>query len=471
MVKAPPTLEEMYNAILRNSLASFIEKTYYTVAASQAYVRNWHILLIADALERCERGEIKRLIINLPPRSLKSVCASVAFPAWLLGRDPRRRIICVSYSDELAGKHARDCRSMIESSRYKRVFPFTRLNPHKRSEGEFETTCGGCRISTSVGGTLTGRGGSFIIIDDPLKPQDALSDTRRNNVNQWYNNTLFSRLDNKETGCIIIVMQRIHLDDLVGFVQQNEEWTVLNLPAIAINDEVHCLSNGEKLKRAAGVVLNPTLESAATLAGIKANMGSYNFSAQYQQEPVPDSGNIIKWEWFRTYDELPVRQSGRDRIIMSCDTAMKAHDGSDYSAFIIAREIDRRLYILDVFRDKLDFPQLRRKILELMGEFNVHTLLIEDKGSGTALIQQLYRDGIGAIAYEPKGDKKDRAVTQSAYIEGGQVHIPEYASWLDDFRQEIVAFPYGRNDDQVDALSQLIDWLWGDGVSIFDVLD
>jgi hypothetical protein len=169
----------LLDALLRTDLAAFIEKAYLTTAPSQPYVRNWHIELIADALTKCQNGEIRRLIINLPPRSLKSLCASVAFPAWVLGKRPETRIICASYSDELAGKHARDCRSVIESDWYKKAFMRTRINPSKRSEREFETTATGYRLSTSLGGTLTGRGGSLIIIDDPLKPQDALSEARR----------------------------------------------------------------------------------------------------------------------------------------------------------------------------------------------------------------------------------------------------------------------------------------------------
>lgn len=148
----------------------------------------------------------------MPPRSLKSICTSVAFPAWILGKDPSKRIITTSYSDELASKLARDCRAVMDTKWYKELFPQTRLNPNKRTETEYETTKNGYRLATSVGRTLTGRGGNFIIIDDPIKPQEALSETKRKSVNQWYTNTLYSRLDNKNTDVIIIVMQRVHTD-------------------------------------------------------------------------------------------------------------------------------------------------------------------------------------------------------------------------------------------------------------------
>lgn len=461
--------QQALHALLRTNLASFIEKSFLTVDRSQDYMRNWHIEVIADHLAQCMQGSIKRLIINLPPRSLKSVCASVAFPAWLLGHDPGRRIVCVSYAEDLANKHARDCRSVIESDWYKTTFPNTRINPRKRTENEFETTRNGYRISTSIGGTLTGRGGNMIIIDDPLKPAEGLSDTKRNAVNQWFDNTLYSRLDNKEIGCIIIVMQRIHLDDLVGYVQRNEEWTVLNLPAVAMQYQSFKLRNGAVITREKGDVLNPQLESEATLGKIKANLGSYNFSAQYQQEPIPESGNIINWDWFQSYSEIPTA-TRFSRVIQSWDTAMKAHDGSDYSACITLMEVDSSYYILDAYRGKLDFPSLKKKVIDYKERFEADSIVIEDKNSGTSLIQQLRSEGIFCIEYKPEGTKADRMVAQSAAIEAGRVHLPKEAPWLDDLQSEIVSFPYGRNDDQVDALSQALHWLTTRSISILDVL-
>jgi len=186
---------------------------------------------------------------HMPPRSLKSIVASVAFPAFILGLDPSRRIICVSYSAELAKKHSNDFRAVLEASWYRSVFPTTRIGQYKNSETEIELTARGFRLATSVGGTLTGRGGDIIIIDDPLKPDDAMLETKRTGGNLWFNNTLLSRLDDKRTGAIVIVMQRVHMDDLTGFVtSQSDEWEILNLSAIAEADEVIPISgNGRPL--------------------------------------------------------------------------------------------------------------------------------------------------------------------------------------------------------------------------------
>src|SRR5262249_45087717 len=207
----------------------FVHKVFVALSLGQTYVRSWHIDAIAYQLERIRRGEIRRLIINMPPRSLKSITASVAFPAFLLGHDPTKRIICVSYSGDLAKKHSNDFRAVLESAWYRSIFPDSRIGLYKNTETEIELIKRGFRLATSVGGTLTGRGGDTIIIDDPLKPDDAYSESRRTAANQWFANTLLSRLDDKRTGAIVVVMQRVHLDDLTGYLLgQSNEWEVLS---------------------------------------------------------------------------------------------------------------------------------------------------------------------------------------------------------------------------------------------------
>src|ERR1700676_3951055 len=228
-----------YGFVLRRDLMSFIERSFYELNPQTSFSKSPHIEVMASRLEACRQGKTRRLIVNQPPRSLKSIAVSVAFPAWLLGYDPSMQIICASYGQDLADKHARDCRTIMMSDFYQRLFPRTRLSTEKQSVNEFMTTAQGFRMSTSVGGVLTGRGADLIILDDPLKPDDALSETRRNSVNEWYDATLLSRLNSKETGVIIIVMQRLHQDDLVGHVRDQEDWEVLSFPAIAEEHEVH----------------------------------------------------------------------------------------------------------------------------------------------------------------------------------------------------------------------------------------
>jgi predicted phage terminase large subunit-like protein len=446
--------------ILRSDLYCFIGAIFPIVSPGDAFTPNWHIEAIAYQLTRVLNGEVKRLIITVPPRSLKSICASVAFPAFVLGRDPRRRIIDVSYSEGLARKHANDCRAVMHSPLYTRLFPKTRISPAKDTELEFATTLGGNRLATSVGGTLTGRGADLIIIDDPMKPQDALSEAARESNKQWYGNTLLTRLNNKTKDAIVVVMQRLHLDDLVGHLLEQEGWTHLNLPAIAECEQRIALNATRSHLRRPGDLLHPEREPRSVLDETKSSMSSLDFAAQYQQEPVAEGGNLVKWEWFRFYEKPPARDPS-DRIIVSWDTAQSAKELASFSACVVLRVQGETAHVLDVFRERLEYPDLKRKVIELhkfwRHENNDYALVIENKGSGMSLIQDLRGAGIHAIAVDPAGDKVMRMNEQTARIEAGSVSLPKQAPWLDEFRREILAFPDGRHSDQVDAFSQALN--------------
>ncbi len=450
---------DILNVLLRNDLRSFIHWSFQAVVSGGTFRPNWHIQAIAWHLTKCLDGRIRRLIITLPPRSLKSICASVAFPAWVLGRDPTRKIICASYSQELAAKHARDCRALMQSERYRKVFSKTRIDPEKNSELEFMTTARGFRLTTSVGGTLTGRGGNFILIDDPLKPSDAVSRPLREAVNQWYSNTLYSRLDDKSQDVIVIIMQRLHLDDLVGHVLEGEDWTHLNLPAIAVAPEKIFFGEEDFHERQPGDLLHPERESKESLDRIRTTMGTYGFSAQYQQNPIPPEGNLIKWGWFNFFSTPPDRESN-DQIVQSWDTASKADELNDYSVCTTWLLRGKDCYLLDVTRRHADYPALKKLTLRLVETYRADAVLIEDRSSGTQLIQDLNHEGeVRPIAIQPEGDKVTRMSTQSAKIEAGHVFLPEQAPWLEEFQSEVLQFPHGRYDDQIDSLSQFLKWV------------
>lgn len=447
----------LLSALLRQDLYSFIIKTFGTVDGARGFLPNWHIELIADRLMRVHRGEIKRLIICLPPRNLKSISASVAFPAWALGRDPSARIICASLGTELAGKLARDCRTVMMAPWYQRIFA-TRLNPDKLAEAEFETTKGGCRLSLSVGGALTGRGANLIIIDDPIKPQDAMSDLRRLSLNQWYDTTLSSRLDNKKDDAIVIIMQRVHVDDLVAHVLEKGEWEVLNLPAIADKNETFVLLNGKVVGRRAGEPLHIAREPLHVLEKQRRDMGEFHFNTQYQQAPAPPGGNMIKRKWFMSYDDPPVSMFG-DRIIISWDVAITSSDRSDWSVGTVWHQRGKQFYLLDVIRKRMAFPELRRAVVDTANKFHRPVVLIEDVSIGTSLIQQLKAEGkVRVIGIRPQGSKVDRMSAQSPVIESGSLLLPRSAPWLEAYLAELVAFPTGKNDDQVDSTSQALNW-------------
>ena len=442
---------------LRQDLVAFIQRTVQTVAPAAYYQHNWHIDAIAWHLEQCFAGNIRRLIITLPPRNLKSIAASVALPAWILGHNPSARIIAASYADALTAKHARDCLAVMQSTWYRQAFPGTRLNPKKITQTEFETTRHGFRYGTSLGGALTGRGGNFIIIDDPLKPFDAVSDAKREAANEWFDGTLFSRLDDKQNDVIILIMQRLHVDDLVGhLLAQGGGWVHLNLPAIAEEPQLVPIGPGAVYRRKLGGILHPAREPQSVLDEIKAQMGAAVFSAQYQQAPVQLGGNLVKWAWFQRYDRLPER-TPQTQVVQSWDTASKAEEIHDYSVCTTWLVHNNEYYLVDVMRARLEYPALKRRIVVEAAHHNADTIIIEDKGSGTQLIQDLRQDrNVMPIAIKTADDKVTRMSAQSAKIEAGQVFIPRQAPWVGDFKAEMLAFPESRHDDQVDSVSQFL---------------
>jgi len=446
------------NALLRNDLSKFIHRCFLHVVPGDQYYSNWHLKAIAWHLSECLRGRIKRLLITIPPRSLKSISASVAFPAWALGHDPTCKFICASYSEDLAAKFARDTRAVMASDWYRKIFPRTRFSRERNAELDFMTTKRGFRLSTSVGGTLTGRGGNLIIIDDPLKPQDAMSDALRESTKQWYENTLYSRLDNKSKDIIILIMQRLHMDDLAGHVLEKEKWIHLNLPAIAEEAQRILIGEDQFYDWKKGELLHAERESMETLENIKNTIGTFNFSAQYLQSPIPIEGNLLKWEWFEVYP-APSQKERNDQVVQSWDTASKAGELNDFSVCTTWLVKGNHYYLLHVLRERLEFPFLKKRVIELSQKFEADTVLIEDKGSGTQLIQDLQSEGaLHPIAIEPEGDKITRMSAQSAKIEAGQVFLPESASWLPEFQKEILQFPNGKYDDQVDSMSQFLGW-------------
>src|ERR1700747_1280185 len=361
----------VYKEILRLDLGYFAQHCFCELNPQAAFLTNWHIEVIAAKLAAVREGKIRRLIITLPPRHLKSLMASIAFPAWCRGHDPSAQILCVSYAQDLADKLARDCRSIMMSPWYRRIFP-TRLAPPRQAVQEFITTRQGYRLATSTGGVLTGRGADIILIDDPLKPEEALSDAQRKAANQWYDHTLYSRLNDKRHGAIVIIMQRLHEDDLVGHVLAQEGWEVLSFPAIADADELHRIETiwgAQCFRRRHGEALHPDREPLETLDRIRRTIGEYTFAGQYQQSPAPLGGGLVKAEWFKRYGEKD-RPENFDRVVQSWDTANKATELSDFSVCTTWGIKEKSLYLLSVPRKQLEYPDLKRAVREQQTLFN-----------------------------------------------------------------------------------------------------
>lgn len=454
--------QALLNELCRHDFTAFLRKAWPWISGGDLLDWNWHLGAIAYRLEQIEYGESRRLLINLPPRNGKSKTVSVIWVAWQLGRDPTLNFVCVSYSNELSGKMARDCRAIMDSSWYREIFPGTVISKARSASYDFETTRGGGRLATSVTGTLTGRGGDIIILDDVIKPEEANSDTTRNAVNEWFRSTLASRLNDKMTGAIICVMQRLHEYDLSGMLLEQGGWVHLSLPAIAVQDESIILARGGVHWRREGDVLHPAREPREVLAELKTAMGSLAFEAQYQQQPMPAEGNLYRAEWLRVSEHDPKRDPCGE-IIQSWDTAIKTGSANDFSVCVTARVIRGEVHLLDVWRGKVEFPALQHKAIELAQQHRANTVLIEDKASGQQLLQALragsWQGVPNPIGRTPEADKFTRAAGVSSIVEAGQVYLPAQAHWLDEFRRELLAFPNSRHDDQVDALAQLLAWV------------
>ena len=449
------SVRDLLGFALRNDFESFLKYSVLTLNPGMPFLPNWHIRAIAYQLERIRRGEINRLIINMPPRHLKSLTVSVAFPAFVLGHDPRQRIFSISYGSDLSLKHARDFRSVVEAHWYRRIFPKMQLS--RNLDDEAKTSLNGFRKATSVGGVLTGLGGNMIILDDPQKPVEAQSKVRRDSLNQWFTNTLMSRLDNKETGAIIVVTQRVHMDDLSGHLMSGStDWEVLSLPAIAEVDERVPIGDSEFHVRHAGEAMHPAHESLKTLLTLQKDMGTYDFGAQYQQSPIPEGGAMLKDHWFRFYEEDLIRASN-DKVIQSWDTAAKDGLQNDYCVCTTWLLRGKNFYLIDLVRDRYEFPQLKRTALALAERHKPTAILIEDASAGISLAQEMRQMGQFRVKPVPvEHDKVTRLYVETAKFEEGLVHFPRNAPYLADLLAELLAFPHGKHDDQVDSITQAL---------------
>lgn len=460
-MNAPPLTPAHLRALLRRDFGFYCRGAMSEMLGAVPLKWNWHLDLIANHLEDVIEGRTRRLIINIPPRYGKSLIASVALPSFIHGRDPRAEIVCVSYSQDLADKMASDTRRLMNSDWYQSVFP-ARLNSPRSRLSELRTSAGGTRLATSVGGMLTGRGGNIIIIDDPLKPSEAASETERQNVNSWFDSTATTRANDKERGAIVVIMQRLHEDDLVGHLLQQGHWELLSLPAIAETDERHEIRSfrgKEVVVRNEGEPLHPDRESLARLLENRAVMGSYDFAAQKQQRPSPAGGGIVKAEWFSRYD-LAARPAAT-KVVQSWDCASKIKEVNDYSVCTTwGVTPDKGVVLLDVYRARLEYPDLKRMVADLARRWRVSTALIEDTSAGTQLIQELKREGLHQIvAVRAEGTKEMRMRAQTAIIEQGRVWLPREAPWVNDYLHELSMFPNGKYADQVDSTSHALKFI------------
>ena len=449
--------KKAHDLLVQQHLAYFTQRCFQHLNPGDEYIFGKYLYALAYNLEKVASGEIKRLIISLPPRHMKSIMASVAFPAWLLGRDPTRKIVAASYGTELSDMYSLQTRDIMQTSWYQRLFPAARLDKRHITVNKFDTLKKGYRIATTVGGALTGRGGNVIIVDDPMKAKDGSSQVLRDSLWDWYSGTLATRLNNPKTDAIVVIAQRLHEDDLIGRLLIKGGWNHLMLPGTAVQNEKIPIWNKVEWVRNVGDLLHPERIDDEVLAQLKRELGTYHYSAQIQQDPVPIDGNLVRKEWFITYDGIPTPGNFQS-IVQSWDTAQVPGAGNDFSVCTTWGVLDGRHCLIDVYRGQLGYPALRKKVVELRNHWNANMVIVERANSGISLFQDLRNIGqtwIFSLGTEGM-DKISRLAQQSAKIEQGLIALPQDASWLDLYLREMIGFPNATHDDQVDSTSQFL---------------
>ena len=415
-----------------------------------SFIAGNHHKIFAEKLERVARGELKRLIVNMPPRHTKSEFASYLFPAWVMGQQPETKIIQATHTAELAVGFGRKVKNLLDSEIYRDVFPDMELARDAKASGRWSTNEGGEFYAVGVGGALAGRGDNLCIIDDPVSEQDALSPTALDNIYEWYTSGPRQRL--QPGGSIIIVMTRWSIRDLTAKVLQKQaeggadQWEVVEFPAIFPDTDN---------------VLWPEFWSRDELDGVKASIPVAKWNAQYLQNPTAEEGAIIKREWWNVWDhdDPPVV----DYVIQSYDTAFTKSERADYSAittwgvFYPDEGDEAAIILLDAEKGRWEFPELKDAAMRLYEEFDPDMVLIEQKASGTPLTQDLRKMGIPVSGFTPGrgADKFSRMNACSPVFESGMVWCPE-TRWAEEVVEECASFPNGEHDDLADSMTQAI---------------
>ena len=435
----------------RTDLLTF-SRTMFVARKGAELKHNWHQDIICTALERVVTGDCKRLIINVPPRSGKTELAVINFIAWCMGNFPDSEFIHASYSKRLAAANAYATRAIMLNEKYNEIFSKSKLSSDSKAKDEFRTVEGGIVYATGAEGTITGYGagkmreyfGGAVIIDDPHKAGEANSDLMRQNVLDWFQTTMESRKNSPDTP-IIIIMQRLHENDLSGFLLDGgngEKWEHILIPALDGNDETFWKDQFKTEDLHRQRVAN-----------------TYVFSGQMMQSPSPAGGGIFKREWWKFYTVTPVIKY---RMIYA-DTAMKTKEQNDYSVFQCwGLGDDGRIYLLDLIRGKWEAPQLLQTAKAFWDKHKaidkgvLRQIKVEDKASGTGLIQQLKQMGIPIKGIPRSVDKITRMYDGSPQVEVGNVVLPSGAEWMSDFLHETDMAPNGKHDDQIDPMLDAI---------------
>jgi len=423
----------------------------YGAAVQPGFQTPSHLVRLGERLEAIAEGRCRRLIVSAPPRHGKSLLTSVVFPSWFLGKRPAAEIIFTTYSQEFSEDHGRKVRNLLGSPIHKAIFPESCLSDDSAAAFRFTTTAGGIYVATGRGGSLTGRGADLMIVDDPLKGiEEAGSAAIRKGLHEWFRSDAFTRL--QPNGALIVISTRWHHDDLAGMLQREhpgEGWEDLTFPAIAEADD--------PLGREEGAALWPERYPLEELQRMRAVVGERAWISLYQGRPVAATGGIFKRDWWQTYREAPAEFQ---RKVQFWDCAVKSGQENDYSVCTTWGATKTGFYLLHCWRDKVQFPALKKAAVALHDSWGPDVVLIEDASSGSSLVQELVGDtNLPVKAIKVSSDKVTRANAVTPLIETGKVYIPEAASWVAEYLDELSSFPAGKHDDQVDSTVGALGYL------------
>ena len=433
--------EKRKESAIKNDFMSFVKYVW------PDFIEGSHHKIMAEKFNKVATGDLKRIVINMAPRHTKSEFASYLLPSWMIGKNPKLKIIQATHTTELAVRFGRKAKNLIDSQEYQKIFQ-TKLREDSKAAGRWETNEGGEYFAAGVGGSITGRGADLLIIDDPHSEQDALNTNALERTWEWYTSGPRQRL--QPGGIIVVVMTRWNTKDLTGKLinaqkeSKADQWEVIEFPAILPNDKP----------------LWPEYWKLEELEGVKAGLPIGKWNAQYQQNPTAEEGSIIKREWWQLWDkDLPPLH----HVIQSYDTAFLKKETADYSAittwgvFYPTEDSGPNLILLDVVKDRFEFPELRRVALEQYNYWKPESVIVEGKASGMPLTFELRKQGIPVINYTPSrgNDKHARVNAVAPLFESGQIWATD-----DKFSEEVIeecaAFPYGDHDDLVDSMTQAV---------------
>lgn len=444
--------------IQKGGLADFIRVGWKIVEPSRTYVSNWHIDAIADHLEAVSKGQIRNLVINVPPGSTKSLSVSVFWPVWDWILHPGLRWIFASFDLKLQKRDGRRSLDLIQSAWFRERWPQLALTEKDPSVLHYVTTASGWRYGTSVRGTVTGNHGDRLVCDDPIKPLDAT----KNNLDrclEWWDGTMGTRQADAKTTARVVMMQRLHDRDLAGEMSKRGDYEVLRLP-MRYEAKFPCVTSlGVADPRTVdGELLDPARVPEAEVAKLEKILGPIGAAAQLQQRPTPAGGNIFQLSWLqKTYTQLPL---AIDQWVMSVDCAFKGKETSDFVCIQVWARAGVNFYLVDLVNERLRFTDTMIKIKEMSDLYPLALVkLVEDAANGPAVVDVMATTLWGLELVKPKGGKEARANAVTPLFRGENVFLPGHAHWVKEYRTQLSTFPYAANDDMVDATSQALSWM------------